>query len=180
MTFSKMATMTERPNVAPSRGGKGDTPVPARGRARTARRRSRELALQGLYEWLLSGDEGGANAAAIEMHMRETVGFEKADAAHFSVLLNGAMREAQTLRGHIAPHLDRKIEELSPVEHGVLLIGTYELAHHIEIPYKVVINESVELTKSFGGTDGFRYVNGVLDKVASDLRGPEVTSGARR
>jgi N utilization substance protein B len=170
-----MATMSDG-----ARAGRSGASVPAKGRVRSARRRSRELALQGLYEWLLSGAEGDASAAAIETHMRESAGFEKADAAHFSALLQGTMREAQALRLHIAPHLDRRIEELSPVEHGVLLIGTYELAHHVEIPYKVVINESVELTKSFGGTDGFRYVNGVLDKVAAALRGPEVAAAGQR
>jgi transcription antitermination protein NusB len=147
---------------------------------RSARRRARELALQGLYEWLLSGDVANENAGAIEAHIRETQGFEKADAEHFTLLLHGAIVEAPALRAHIVPHLDRKIEELSPVEHGVLLIGTYELAHLVAIPYRVVINESVELAKSFGGTDGYRYVNGVLDKVAAGLRGTEVAAARPR
>jgi N utilization substance protein B len=110
---------------------------------KSARRRSREFALQGLYEWLLSGQNDAENGGAIEAHIRETVGFARADAGHFSELLQGAMRNAPALRTRIAPHLDRPFAELSPVEHGVLLIGTYELAHHIEIPYRVVINESV-------------------------------------
>lgn len=147
---------------------------------RSARRRAREFALQGLYEWLLSGDHANENAGAIEAHIRETQGFDKADAAHFTLLLHGAITCAADLRTHIVPHLDRRIEELSPVEHGVLLIGTYELAHLPEIPYRVVINESVELAKSFGGTDGFRYVNGVLDKVAAGLRSGEVASARAR
>ena len=74
----------------------------------------------------------------------------------------------------LARHVDRKTTELSPVEHGVLLIGAYELTHCIDIPYKVAINEAVELAKSFGGTDGHKYVNGVLDKAAADLRAVEV------
>jgi N utilization substance protein B len=147
---------------------------------RSARRRAREFALQGLYELLLSGDTANENAGAIEAHIRETQGFEKADTEHFALLLHGAITDASALRARIVPHLDRKLEELSPVEHGVLLIGTYELAHLPEIPYRVVINESVELAKSFGGTDGYRYVNGVLDKVAAGLRGAEVATARPR
>ncbi len=152
----------------------------ARKSPRSARRRARELALQGLYEWLLSGDAANENAGAIEAHIRETQGFEKADAEHFTLLLHGAIKAAPMLREQIVPHLDRNIDELSPVEHGVLLIGTYELAHVIEIPYRVVINESVELAKSFGGTDGYRYVNGVLDKVAAGLRATEIAAARAR
>ena len=145
---------------------------------RSGRRRSREVALQGLYEWLVSG----AEAAAIDAHMREEDGFVECDAAHFDALLHGCIGEATLLDAALARHVDRKTSELSPVEHGVLLIGVYELAHCIDIPYKVVINEAVELAKSFGGTDGHKYVNGVLDKTASDLRPVEVEAvrAARR
>ena len=153
-------------------------PVARKGPPKSARRRSREFALQGLYEWLLSRDAGNENAGAIDAHIRETPGFEKADAEHYGALLHGAIREVAPLRAAITPYLDRPIIELSPVEHAVLLIGAYELAHHIEIPYRVVINEAVEVAKSFGGTDGFRYVNGVLDKLGSDLR--PVEASARR
>jgi transcription antitermination protein NusB len=146
---------------------------PKKGPPKSARRRSRELALQGLYEWLLSRETGAEQAGVIDAHIRETPGFEKADAEHFGALLHGTIREAATLRTAISPHLDRPIVELSPVEHGVLLIGAYELAHHVEIPYRVVINEAVEVAKSFGGTDGFKYVNGVLDKLGSELRPTE-------
>ena len=135
--------------------------------------------MQGLYEWLLSRDESGANAAAIDAHIRETPGFEKADRAHYDALLRGAIGNAAALRAAIAPHLDRPIGELSPVEHGVLLVGARELIHHIDIPYRVVINEAVELAKSFGGTDGFKYVNGVLDKVAADVRASEIAAGRK-
>jgi len=153
-----------------------DVPAAAsrkRGPPKSARRRSREFALQGLYEWLLSGDSGPENAGAIDAHIRETPGFDKADAEHYTALLHGAIRDAATLRVAITPHLDRPIQELSPVEHAVLLIGAYEFVHHVEIPYRVVINEAVEVAKSFGGTDGFKYVNGVLDKVSADLRPSE-------
>ena len=145
-------------------------PAAKRGPPKSARRRSREFALQGLYEWLLSGDASDQHAGAIDAHIRETPGFDKADVEHYGALLHGSIRDVAALRAAVTPHLDRPVAELSPVEHAVLLIGTYELAHHVEIPYRVVINEAVEVAKSFGGTDGFKYVNGVLDKVAARAR----------
>jgi N utilization substance protein B len=146
--------------------------------AKSTRRRSRELALQGLYQWLVSG----ADAGEIVANIREQEGFEKCDRAHFDALLHGGIAEAAALDAVLSRHVDRKTSALSPVEHGVLMIGTYELTHCIDIPYRVVINEAVELAKSFGGTDGHKYVNGVLDKAASDLRPVEVKarSQARR
>ena len=143
---------------------------PRRTPAKSQRRRSRELAVQGLYEWLLSGGD----AAGIDEHMREHDGFEKCDSVHFDALLHGCIAQAAALDAVLARHVDRKTTELSPVEHGVLMIGVYELMHCIDIPYKVAINEAVELAKSFGGTDGHKYVNGVLDKAAGDLRPLEV------
>ncbi len=145
---------------------------------RTGRRRSREVALQGLYEWLVSGSDAGV----IDAHLREDEGFAECDSAHFDALLHGCIAEAAALDAALTRHVDRKTTELSPVEHGVLLIGAYELKHCIDIPYKVVINEAVELAKSFGGTDGHKYVNGVLDKTAADLRPVEVEAvrAARR
>ncbi len=133
---------------------------------KSARRRARELALQGLYQWLLSREDGGA----IHAHLAETPGFEKADHAHLDALLHGSIGAAGELDAQIEPHLDRKLVELSPVEHAVLLLAVFELLRMPEIPYRVVINEAVELTKSYGGTDGFKYVNGVLDRVASRVR----------
>jgi N utilization substance protein B len=137
---------------------------------KSARRRSREFALQGLYEWLL----GGADAGVVDAHVREQDGFDKCDRAHFDLLLHGTIREAAAIDAVLAAHIDRKTELLSPIEHAALMIGAYELMHCIEIPYKVAINEAVELAKSFGGTDGHKYVNGVLDKAAADLRRIEV------
>lgn len=139
-------------------------------KSRTPRHRSREFALQGLYQWLLNHEDAGA----IEAHLREAHGFDKADAAHFDALLYGTIKEAATLRTGLVPLIDRPLELLSPIEHAILLIGAFELTHHIEIPYKVVINEAVELTKSFGGIDGHKYVNGVLDKFAIKARAVEV------
>ncbi|MGZ5215965.1 MAG: transcription antitermination factor NusB [Caldimonas sp.] len=154
------------------RGGAGRKP----GGPVSARRKAREFALQGLYEWLI----GGADAGVVDAHVREQEGFAKCDAAHFDMLLHGCIREAAELDRRLGAHLDRKTEQLSPVEHAVLLIGAFELEHCIDIPYKVAINEAVELAKSFGGTDGHKYVNGVLDKTAADLRGVEVEAARSR
>ncbi len=166
--------MTESPVKPESQHAPAGSPSsnrPARKpQAKSTRRRSRELALQGLYQWLLSGADG----AEIEAHIREQEGFDKCDRPHFDALLYGSIREAAMLDAVLARHVDRKTSLLSPVEHGVLMIGAYELSHCIDIPYRVVINEAVELAKSFGGTDGHKYVNGVLDKAAADLRPVEV------
>ena len=165
--------MSETPPAKTSAPSK-KTPKPPfkRTAPKSARRRSREIALQGLYEWLIAGTDAGV----IDAHMREQDGFDKCDAAHFDALLHGCIGEAVAIDGVLARHVDRKTTQLSPVEHGVLMIGVYELTHCIEIPYKVAINEAVELAKSFGGTDGHKYVNGVLDKAASDLRPAEVAA----
>jgi N utilization substance protein B len=138
--------------------------------AKSQRRRSRELALQGLYQWLIAGGD----VAAIEAQLRDHEGYAKCDSVHFDALLRGGIEQAAALDAALARHVDRKTTELSPIEHGVLMIGAYELMHCLDIPYKVVINEAVELAKAFGGTDGHKYVNGVLDKVATDLRPTEV------
>jgi transcription antitermination protein NusB len=139
-------------------------------KTRTPRHRAREFALQGLYQWLLNNEDAGA----IDAHIREAHGFDKADAAHFDALLHGAIKDVASLRSGLAPLIDRPIDQLSPVEHAALLIGAFELQNHIEIPYKVIINEAVELTKSFGGVDGHKYVNGVLDKFAAKVRDAEI------
>jgi transcription antitermination protein NusB len=157
----------------------GQRAAAGKGGGRSARRRARELALQGLYQWLV----GRQDLAAIEGHLAEREGAaglaelgRRADLAHYRELLQGTIEGADALRGCFMPHLDRGVDALSPIEHGILLIGTYELRERREIPYRVVINEAVELAKSFGGTEGFRYVNGVLDKVAAQLRSDEVTA----
>jgi N utilization substance protein B len=149
-----------------------------RPRAPSTRRRSREAALKGLYEWLV----GGGDAAAIDAHVREHEDIGKCDVAHYDALLRGCIAEAAEIDAQLARHVDRKTSELSPVEHAVLMIGTNELKHCVDIPYKVAINEAVELAKSFGGTDGHKYVNGVLDKAAGELRPAEVAAAraARR
>jgi N utilization substance protein B len=144
--------------------------APRRPGPNTARRRAREFALQGLYQWLVSRSDG----TEIDAHLQEQDGFDKVDRVHLDALLHGCIREADSLDAVLARHVDRKTSLLSPVEHAVLMIGVYELMHCGDIPYRVAINEGVELAKSYGGTDGHKYVNGVLDKAAAELRPAEV------
>lgn len=148
---------------------------PARSSARSARRRSREFALQGLYEWQLSR----AEVRDVDAHVREFDDFAKCDSAYYDALLHGCIERRDELDAVLARHIDRPLAQLSPVEHGVLWIGAYELAHCPEVPYRVAINEAVEVAKAYGGTDGHKYVNGVLDKAAADLRPAEVQSAKR-
>ena len=136
---------------------------------KTSRRRSREFALQGMYQWQLAGTDAGT----IALQLAEAKGFDKIDPEYFRALLEGAIAAAPGLERAIAPHLDRDFARLSPVERGILLLAGYELAHRPEVPYRAVINEAVELAKSYGGTDGYKYVNGVLDKLASQMRPAE-------
>ena len=143
---------------------------------RGSRRRSREFTLQALYQWQLSGDP----ADVLEKQLRAAKGFEKLDEAYFLMLLRGAISGAQELEQKLQPYLDRPLKELSPIEHCILLLGAYELVHQPDVPYKVVINEAVELAKSFGGTDGHKYVNGVLDKLAAKLRPVEFKQSSHR
>ncbi len=138
--------------------------------AKSSRRRARELALQGVYQWRLTGGD----KAQIEKQIREGKGVGRYDAEFFSKLLLGTLTHHADLETAVTRHLDRTMTELSPVEFSVLLLGAYELMHHPGIPYRVVINEAVELAKTFGGTDGHKYVNGVLDKLAAQVRALEM------
>lgn len=137
---------------------------------KSARRRAREYALQGLYQWQLAGTD----PATIARQLGDARGFDKIDAGYFKGLLEGAVAAAPELEKAITPHLDRAFSRLSPVERGILLLAGYELAHQPEVPYRAVINEAVELAKEFGGTDGHKFVNGVLDKLAAKLRQAEM------
>ena len=137
---------------------------------RHARRQAREVALQALYAWQLSGGDPLEEARANES-------YEKSE--FLEELLRGVRGAASELEGLIAPHLDREFKRLSPVERAILYIGAYELAHHPRTPFKVVLNEAIELGKSFGGTDGHKFVNGVLEKLARELR-PEEIARARQ
>jgi N utilization substance protein B len=133
---------------------------------KSARRRSRELALQGLYAWQLSGE----GASGLQTQLAQSKDFAKADSKYLTRLLEGTIENALALEDLIAPLLDRKPKELSPVERGILLLAAFELKNAPDIPFRVVINEAVELAKEFGGTDGHKYVNGVLDKLVAELR----------
>jgi N utilization substance protein B len=141
---------------------------------KSSRRRAREFAVQGLYQWQLAQHP----VAEIIAQLSEANGYAKIDADYFKVLIEGVIAHAERLQVAIAPLLDRKFEDLSPIECGVLLIAAYELAYQPDTPYRVIINEAVELAKTFGGTDGHKYVNGVLDKLAQQLRAGEAKARA--
>ena len=132
------------------------------------RRQARETALQAIYAWQLSGGDPLEEAREIE-------GYEKSE--FLDALLRGVRDRVAELEQMIAPHLDRDFARLSPVERSILYIGALELAAHPETPFKVVLNEAVELGKSFGGAEGHRFVNGVLERVAAALRPEEVARG---
>jgi transcription antitermination protein NusB len=133
---------------------------------RSARRRAREFALQGLYAW----QTARTPAREILADLSETRDFPRADRDYLDRLLLGAIEMSEILRGDLVPLLDRKWDELSPVERGILLLAGFELKCFPEVPYRVVINEAIELAKLYGGTDGHKYVNGVLDRMAKALR----------
>ncbi len=137
---------------------------------KSPRRRARELALQGLYQWRI----GGNDEAAIEAHMADSDEFSKADREFFAGLLRGVLAQHAALAEQLQAYLDRPFTELSPVEACILLAGAFELVNYPQTPYRVIINEAIELTKGFGGTDGHKYVNGVLDKLAGKVRAAEV------
>jgi len=143
-----------------------------RASARAARTRARGFALQALYQIMV----GGNPADEVDTFTRDLSGFHKADAVHFDALLHGCASQAAALDTLILPVLDRKLSELSPIEHAVLWIGVYELQHCIDIPWRVVLNECIDLAKEFGGTDGHKYVNAVLNQLAQQLREVEVQS----
>lgn len=136
---------------------------------KSARRRAREMAVQGLYSWQMSG----LPAAEILAHLSDSKDFERADGAMLQRMLAGTIEAADSLRDKLVPLLDRPWPGLSPVERAVLLLAAFELSAMPEVPYRVVINEAVELAKIFGGTDGHKYVNGVLDRVSRALRPAE-------
>jgi N utilization substance protein B len=141
-----------------------------------SRRQSRELALQGLYQWLLNESD----AEQVLAQLAEKEGYARSDQALLAALVDNVIADADLLHEKIAPLLDRPIAQLSPIEHAVLLMAASEMRMQPETPYRVVINEAVELAKAYGGTDGHKYVNGVLDKLAVALRPSEVHSRANR
>lgn len=142
---------------------------PGRKPTRNARSRSREFALQGLYQVLV----GRQAVAQIDDFTQGLAGFGKADSVYYDTLLRGCAEQAEDLDARIAPHLDRPLSEISPIERAVMWMGTYELMHCLEVPWRVTLNECIELTKQFGGTDGHKYVNAVLHAMAQQLRPQE-------
>jgi transcription antitermination protein NusB len=146
------------------------TAPPRKTSQKQPRSRAREFALQALYQHIV----GGQDAESIDQFTRGLSGFHKADSVHYDALLHGCIKQAAELDALITPLLDRKITELSPIEHAVMWIGAYEMLHAAEVPWRVVLNECIELAKEFGGTDGHKYVNGVLNGLAPRLRPAEV------
>lgn len=144
--------------------------------SKSNRTRAREFALQGLYQHLV----GRNDATAIDTFTRDLAGFHKADSAHYDALLHGCVAEAAELDALIQPLLDRPWLEISPIEHAVMWIGVYEFRHCLDVPWRVVLNECIELAKEFGGTDGHKYVNGVLNGLAPKLRAVEVEADRQR
>lgn len=134
------------------------------------RRKARHFGLQALYQWTLSG----ASVTDIEAEFRFDNDFRHTDGEYFSALLRGVTADVESLEMLFAPALDRALDELDPIERNLLRLGTFELRDRIDVPYKVVISEAVALAKKFGATDSHKYVNGVLDKIARDLRTVEL------
>ena len=143
---------------------------------KSARTRSREFALQALYQYLVGRNDAGD----IDAFTRDLAGFHKADSVHYDALLHGCVEQADALDALIVPKLDRPMAEVSPIERAVMWIGAYEFQHCLDVPWRVVLNESIELAKSFGGTDGHKYVNGVMHKLAEQLRPLEVAANAQQ
>ncbi|WP_207060906.1 transcription antitermination factor NusB [Motiliproteus sp. SC1-56] len=134
------------------------------------RREARSFALQALYQWQLSGN----TLNEIEAQFRTEQPMEQADLGLFAELLHGIPAKVGELDALLSPCLDRSLDDLDPIERNVLRMGAYELAHRLEVPYRVVINEYVNLAKTFGATDSHKYVNGVLDKLAKGQRRAEI------
>ncbi len=145
-------------------------------RPKSARRWARELAVQALYELFVAGHE----VAAVRSRTESDPDFKRADKEFFRELWTGVTGDVDALIGAVQPHVDRPFAQVSPIERSIILIGAWELRQRVDIPYRVVINESVELAKTFGGTDGHKWVNGVLDNLAPLLRADEVAAAPAR
>ncbi|EAQ98589.1 transcription antitermination factor NusB [Congregibacter litoralis] len=137
------------------------------------RRKARHYALQALYQWHMAG----ATATDIEAEFRTDYDFSVVDLEYFQALIHGVPPLVEELDSLLEPLLDREIRELDPIERSLLRMGGFELRDRIDVPYRVVINESVALAKKFGAAESYKYINGVLDKLARQLRGPEVSAG---
>lgn len=152
-------------NATTEKSGKPGKPI-------SPRHRAREFVVQGLYQHLV----GGQDAAAIIVQAESAGGFDKVNRELYDALLDGVLANLPALQALLEPHIARPWAEVSPVERGILLMATCELRDHPETPLRVVLNEAIELTKSYGGTDGHKFVNGVLDKLGPELRPHEATA----
>ena len=174
MSDIKPAATGARP---PRQARKGLTATGARKAAsKSDRSRAREFALQALYQFLV----GGNTVDDVDQFTRDLAGFNKADALHYDALLRGCATEAAVLDQLIEPILDRPFNEVSPIEHATMWIGVYEFKNCLDVPWRVVLNECIELAKEFGGTDGHKYVNAVLNGLAPQLRAAEVEADRAR
>jgi len=154
----------------PEKSSQPKTRKPGKSASKSARSRAREFALQALYQVLVGKNE----AADIDLFTRDLSGFHKADSAHYDALLYGCSEQAADLDKLILPLLDRSMAEISPIERAVMWIGVFEMKHCLDVPWRVSLNECIELAKEFGGTDGHKYVNAVLEGLAPLLRAHEV------
>ncbi|MEY2919828.1 MAG: hypothetical protein RL261_1133 [Pseudomonadota bacterium] len=149
---------------------------PRSDRSGRARSLARRLALQALYQWQMTGQ----SFPELRNQYTSDEGYPEVDPEYFQQLLQGVVEGSEALDAMIGGWLDRPVSQLDPVEHAVLLIGVEELRVHVEVPYKVVLNECVELAKKFGATDGHKFINAVLDRAARQLRAAEQQATARR
>lgn len=140
-----------------------------------ARSRARRLAMQAIYEWQMTAN----NPQSMIDQVRHDQSMKKVDDSYFEELVKQITSNVKALDAHIEPLLDRKLEEIDLVEKAVLRLGAYELEHRMDVPYKVVINEAVELAKVFGAEEGYRFVNGIMDKLAEKLRSIEVQASKK-
>ncbi len=135
------------------------------------RHKARHYAMQALYQWHMAA----ASLADIEAEFRTDYDFDKVDGDYFHDILHGVPAVLDELEGQFEPFLEqRSLEELDPIERALLRLATWELRERIDVPYRVVINEAVTLARKFGATDSHKFINGVLDRTAGELRGPEV------
>lgn len=132
---------------------------------------ARRVTVQALYQWLVNQT---APETLLQQFREQEAGLGRADPAYFEELLRGAVQDAAELTIALVPYLDRPINQLDPVEHAVLLLGSWEMRNKPEVPWKVIVNEAVNLAKVFGAEDGYKFVNGVLDKLARKLRADEM------
>ena len=134
---------------------------------------ARRLTVQAVYQWLVNESP----PQQLLREFSEDPGLGRADAEHFGELLNGTVDHSESLTSTFREHLDRPLDQLDPVERAILMLATYELQHRPEVPWRVIVNEAVNLAKTFGASDSYRYINGVLDRLAHELRAADIAAG---